>query len=963
MSKKSRTRQSSTSHRILGIETLEDRHMLSGAPNADFDGSGMIDNTDLGIWQTGFAAGTTQTQGDADNDSDVDGADFLQWQRTNGQAAPAAACIDISIDGLLDNVEDTPGAIIFRNSDFSKQTLAAVQPEAGETLFLPDHSAPSTVFDPNAATDFTTATVTIDPSMVGNYQVQFTFDDLQIDLWTTSTWAGLDPIGGGRSKIRSSINVVPTSNTITFQIEGIDASTAFATDTIQVEAIPNGGGATLTDSGSYTVVDTGVGVDGNRDGLIDFASNHDRQLLFWLNNDQEGQHVTDPVEFEHPDITTPDNTDGVIGQQRDLEDLAPLRLNVDPLLVTNLYNTTLPDPVPAGLIQSTYRILLEDPAGASIRLFRGVSSNIDALEHVNNTTIASSQVSNTFKQALGASFSDSQEVGLFLPGTNSLLFEAIGTAYGVNITSVPTLIFETTIKYLDGTTRTKRHEVDLDLRDIKQLYTRYDVNFMSGSNDLREDLSFEHFVTPTIPTHSSQAKNIPFLSGDDTIFLVHGWNMPDTVDNDWKAAFSETAFKRLYWQGFRGEFVSFNWPTFADEEGPREWPLLGDAANITYNPSEFQAYRSARALKEVLATFRGEAPNLQPVHLLAHSMGNVVAGEALRQWTFDVPFNDDPLVTNYVAMEAAVSSGAYGSNDQDALPVGRPIPDLYRFWSHGRDGFSDPGLGIVEYFQSSFFAAENTVNLYNAADFALNLWDLNNLSKNLHIQSPVWNFDYEFTAGDGENVNNDIFDRVPDGGGATTTLTALTLPNGRPGRDAYEILAFFSESASLAVGTKIVNRFDTNINFAATGLQGGNGLRANHSFQFGHDSADTWTFWDTIKNQTGFGTTLPLVASVEEFTEIATTGIPAIFSLSQPRTQVDRQRTNSRHSDAVDQSFIDYGDGVLRSDALPQTLASNTMQRRSTPSPLLNDPNVPYAFHEDLDAYFDTFDEGIHSLL
>lgn len=104
--------------RKLFIEYLEDRRVLS----ADFNGNGTIDAPDLANWKTGYGTvGTaTKPQGDYDVDRDVDGADFLAWQRTLGQTVPSGTFIDISIDELNEANETAPGAIVFRNSDFSK---------------------------------------------------------------------------------------------------------------------------------------------------------------------------------------------------------------------------------------------------------------------------------------------------------------------------------------------------------------------------------------------------------------------------------------------------------------------------------------------------------------------------------------------------------------------------------------------------------------------------------------------------------------------------------------------------------------------------------------------------------------------------------------------------------------------------------------------------------------------------
>ena len=326
-----------------------------------------------------------------------------------------------------------------------------------------------------------------------------------------------------------------------------------------------------------------------------------------------------------------------------------------------------------------------------------------------------------FRNSERPAFTGNHTLEATLSGLNPYLFEIRHGAlpYGTMFQNDSILEFVAEVFYPDGTSVEKRHQIELDIRDIKSFYTRWDIDYgVNGGEpgtDLRPDLTFQHFDTPAMPAHSSQVTEEPFYSGDDTLVFVHGWNMLDLVDSDWKAAYAETMFKRLYWQGCRGEFVAFNWPTFADDEGPREWPIFGTGANLTYNPSDLQAYRSARALREVLETYRGEFPDLQPLHVVAHSMGNIVVGEAMRQWAFD-PLTEDPLVTTYVAMEAAVSAGAYGNNDEDssyALAFGRPNTDFYRFWSHGRDGFSDPSLGLTPYFSGTNFSWEKSVNMYN----------------------------------------------------------------------------------------------------------------------------------------------------------------------------------------------------------------------------------------------------------
>ena len=61
--------------------------------NADFDGSGLVDGLDLLAWQRGFGitSGAQTTDGDANNDQDVDEDDLTVWKNQYGSPAPLSA--------------------------------------------------------------------------------------------------------------------------------------------------------------------------------------------------------------------------------------------------------------------------------------------------------------------------------------------------------------------------------------------------------------------------------------------------------------------------------------------------------------------------------------------------------------------------------------------------------------------------------------------------------------------------------------------------------------------------------------------------------------------------------------------------------------------------------------------------------------------------------------------------------
>ena len=67
----------------------------SAAPmqTADFDENSIVDAADLLLWSATFGAAIDPFHGDADGDNDVDGSDFLEWQRQTGFSAVATSVV------------------------------------------------------------------------------------------------------------------------------------------------------------------------------------------------------------------------------------------------------------------------------------------------------------------------------------------------------------------------------------------------------------------------------------------------------------------------------------------------------------------------------------------------------------------------------------------------------------------------------------------------------------------------------------------------------------------------------------------------------------------------------------------------------------------------------------------------------------------------------------------------------
>jgi regulation of enolase protein 1 (concanavalin A-like superfamily) len=101
-------------------------------PSADFDSDGDIDGRDFLAWQRGYgiqAPNATKANGDADNDLEVGGDDLVIWQGQYGTADAVAAATSLS-----DGIEVTPRAIAESVSIESPTVVNALQPLSAELV-------------------------------------------------------------------------------------------------------------------------------------------------------------------------------------------------------------------------------------------------------------------------------------------------------------------------------------------------------------------------------------------------------------------------------------------------------------------------------------------------------------------------------------------------------------------------------------------------------------------------------------------------------------------------------------------------------------------------------------------------------------------------------------------------------------------------------------------------------------
>jgi hypothetical protein len=353
-------------------------------------------------------------------------------------------------------------------------------------------------------------------------------------------------------------------------------------------------------------------------------------------------------------------------------------------------------------------------------------------------------------------------------------------------------------------------KVWIQIVDIKQMYERWTV----GDTPSRAPMNIAQPAVEglgKLPDGSPAPATLftpPQDSSTPYILFVHGWNMRvEDKDN-----FAETAFKRLYWQGYQGRFGEFRWPT--------GFGITGTASaiwnNQNFDNSESNAWASGIGLLNKLNDLNSLYPG--HVYLMAHSMGNVVAGEALRL------AGNNQVANTYVAMQGAISAHCYDPATASRWTIG--VPDRYaHYWTNNSPCYFN---GIV--------GAGAFVSFYNVNDYALNLWTTDQ--------------DYKPDVGYQYSSYLDQFLRNVGLGSVS-----LYFPT-----DTYEIFAFADDARSYALGAQ------ADVNGAFKGAQidlqtiwpidtlGHRDYSSHfwHSAEFRSDYPQQVDFWRTILGVDGF---------------------------------------------------------------------------------------------------------------
>jgi hypothetical protein len=302
----------------------------------------------------------------------------------------------------------------------------------------------------------------------------------------------------------------------------------------------------------------------------------------------------------------------------------------------------------------------------------------------------------------------------------------------------------------------------------------------------------------------------------DYILLVHGWN---TSPFD-KTSTGNTAFKRLFWQGYKGRFGLFRWPTFY-YTGSAPPPRHFDA-------SEHRAWASSLGLLSLINTLNASFFSGR-VNIVAHSMGNVVASEALRR------SQSGQIVYTYVASQAALAAHCYDATTPMMTfgpGAGPTTPNVYaNYWQQGAT--SQPhqwqSEGRPSYMHADYMRgkAGRYFNYFNDVDFALRLWKVDQQTK------PDTGYTY---------VDHGPPPSIGFRRSIGFNVTWLSFPT-----DRYEIFSWAAESRSFALGAQPVNGVvtesgGTNVDLREPPFRYGREPES-HSGQFAKSNAKRGDYW------------------------------------------------------------------------------------------------------------------------
>ncbi len=381
----------------------------------------------------------------------------------------------------------------------------------------------------------------------------------------------------------------------------------------------------------------------------------------------------------------------------------------------------------------------------------------------------------------------------------------------------------------------------LNLQEVTSLYEHWTV----GDNTTTEWMNIPNRA---VRTADSAVFNGPATVNDqDYILFVHGWRM-----QPWeRRAFASTAYKRLWQLGYKGRFGLYSWPT--DWVDDPLWQKLLDPRN--YNRSERRAWDSALGLWDLLANklpkMDGQPP--ERVRLIAHSMGNIVASEALRYRGQKA--NKPPMVQSYIASQAASVAHAYDATGPENVSWIYATPEIYATFP--RNGTNQPYFtGMDNSVSRTGQGISRTFNFHNMSDYALNKWiynqELEKPDTGAYSFPPYVPSVAVYPDGWDYSSSTKTYSRFIWGAGLVEEPAGYLVPQ----YNADEILAYVAQARSRALGAAVTPGYTVGgeignaVDLSATPFNF-TGNQNDHSAEFNSINMNRRIYWQQVLSSFG----------------------------------------------------------------------------------------------------------------
>jgi hypothetical protein len=547
-----------------------------------------------------------------------------------------------------------------------------------------------------------------------------------------------------------------------------------------------------------------IAVDVNRDEKVEFGSDFtspDKPFRFWINNDQDDVEADEPVE-----VTTPDSSDSIIATNRDLEDFCRISVNTN---ISNYY-------LARGEIKIGLRFASTSWGSPSIRCWPNQSQWGDE-SYLKNGASATAQRQKEVFPTIGDTIMIPPAYWANTVGsTANMIFEGVSGGEG----KLAVVIFDQ-----HGTKLGEVGELHLKLLDVRAMYQRARVH-----NEAEEIPHPWVNDAPSAQTWENDPWYWPYAEDPaaepTTCVFVHGWRMQYSDFLSW----SDSSYKRLWHQGFKGKFYSFRWATYSADNTPfrnndfdnyQEKHSPVPPGGFTYNPSEYRAWLCGPAL----ASYVNQLPNPGRRQLFAHSMGNVIAGSALKAGM---------KINRYALCNAAMAAMAYDPNPA--------LRDANLTFAFTPDSDADPLFRLKYGLENKFFGQlsirPTMFNFGLPNDDALAQWSLNNFTMKPEMSAlGTYPFMHEYYY----NKDNPPAQKL-----------SFALHESRLVTSVPEALAYITSSKTRAAGANLatagaISGFQDMNQWGVNADHGG--FDSTHSAQWRWNNQSTNLFWKKLTQE------------------------------------------------------------------------------------------------------------------